>query len=101
MQIMVLKGDQKAFFDKIPKLSEELKKTFATYALESAEMEAKNYPPQMRDLAINWGVGGFVSNSVAVMVTDILYESGVFKPMTDAERVTSNLLMFSDTLPKT
>jgi hypothetical protein len=34
-------------------------------------------------------------------VTDILYESGVFKPMTDAERVTSNLLMFSDTLPKT
>ena len=101
VQIMVLKGDQKEFFDKIPKLSEELKKTFATYALESAEMEAKNYPSQMRDLAISWGVGGFVSNAVAVMVTDILYESGVFKPMTDAERVTGNLLMFSDTLPKT
>ena len=33
------------------------------------------------------------------MVMDILYSNGTFKPLTDQEKVTSNLLMFSDIIP--
>ncbi len=100
VQIMVLRGDQEAFFAKLPPLDEALKKTFADFALEQAMLNAKEYPPQMRDLVMNHGVAGFVGAAVALMVMDILYGNGTFKPLTGAEWVTTNLLMFCDTLPK-
>ncbi len=49
---------------------------------------------------INWGVGGFIGAKVALMVMDLLYADGTFKPLTEEERVSSNLIMFSDVLPK-
>jgi len=82
----------------IPALSDDFKKKFAGFALESASSTAKNYPPQMRDLVISWGAGGFISNDVAVMVMDILYGNGTFKALSDNEKVTSNLIMFCDVL---
>ena len=53
----------------------------------------------MRDLVIAWNAGGFVSNTVAVMVMDILYSNGTFRELTENEKVTSDLLMFCDVLP--
>lgn len=99
VNIMLVKGAENEFFDKIPALSETLKETFTNFALESAMLEAKNYPPQMQDLIIGWGTGGFVGNVVALMVMDILYGNGTFKSLTENEKVTSNLIMFSDILP--
>ena len=99
VNIMIAKGKAEDFFDKIPELDESSKKLFAGYALESAEMSAQNYPPQMRDLIISWNARGFVSNSVAVMVMDILYNNGTFKTLTENEKVTSDLIMFCDRLP--
>ena len=99
VNIMVVKGRAEDFFDTIPELDEESKKKFADFALETAEMNAKSYPPQMKDLVISWGVGGFISNDVAVMVMDILYRNGTFKPLCENEKVTSNLILFADRLP--
>lgn len=99
VNIMLVKGAENEFFDKIPALDEKRKEIFAKFALESAMLEAKNYPPQMQDLVIGWGASGFVSNQVALMVMDILYGDGTFKPLTENEKVTSTLIMFSDILP--
>ncbi len=99
INIMVYKGEAEDLFAKIPSLDDTFKKKFAGYALEAAEMTAKNYPPQMRDLIISWNAGGFVSNPVAVMVMDILYDDGRFKALAENEKVTSNLIMFCDRLP--
>ena len=44
--------------------------------------------------------GGFIGSTVALMVRDIFYGEGMFRPLTEAERVTANLLMFSDMLPE-
>jgi len=100
VNIMVMHGDQNEFFSKLPSLDEELKKTLADYALERAMLIAKEYPPQMRDLVVTHETGGFVGRTVALMVMDILYENGTFRPLTEDEKVTSNLLMFCDRLPK-
>lgn len=99
VNIMVIKGKSEDFFDTIPSLDDIVKKEFAGYALESAEVIARSYPPQMRDLIISTHAGNFVSNHVAVMVMDILYKNGTFKPLTENERVTSDLIMFCDRLP--
>ncbi|MBD5156309.1 MAG: hypothetical protein HDT13_01525 [Butyrivibrio sp.] len=99
VNIMVIKGKSEGFFGTIPSLDDIVKKEFAGYALESAEVIARSYPPQMRDLIISTHAGNFVSNSVAVMVMDILYKNGTFKPLTENERVTSDLIMFCDRLP--
>ena len=96
---MIVKGKAEEFFKKIPALDDKSKKQFADYALEMAEAVAKNYPVQMRDLVIAWNAGGFVSNTVAVMVMDILYSNGTFRELTENEKVTSDLLMFCDVLP--
>ena len=100
INIMIVRGEQKEFFSKLPSLDEAIKKTFADYALEQATMAAKNYPPQMRELIINWNVCGFIGTTVALMLMDILYENGTFAPLTDYEKISSNLLMFCDRLPE-
>ena len=99
VQIMIYKGDDSDFYDRIPKLDQKLKEQFAEYALENAMQEAKEYPPQMQDLIVSWS-GGFIGNVVAVMALEMLYDSGTFKPLTDKERIAANLIMFSDVLPK-
>lgn len=99
VNIMVVNGKAEDFFSRIPELDEKFKKEFAGFALEAAEISAKSYPPQMRDLIVSGRTAGFVSNSVAVMVMDILYNNGIFKPLTENEKVTSNLIMFADRLP--
>lgn len=58
---------------KAPKPSESVMKKAAEYGLEAAEIEARDYPPQMRDFVMSWNVGGFIDNTVAMMVMDILY----------------------------
>ena len=100
VNIMVMRDEAKAFFAKLPSLNEEIKKTFADYALEHAMIVAKDYPPQMRDLVVARYVNSFVNSTVALMVMDILYENGTFRPLTEGEKVTSNLLMFCDQLPQ-
>ena len=96
---MISKGSADELFSKIPPLSDEHKKIFAGFALETAELVARDYPPQMRDLIISQHAGGFINYVVALMVMDILYGNGTWRPLTENERVTSNLIMFCDTLP--
>lgn len=100
VNIMVVKGKYKDFFDKIPSLDKKIKDKFAEYALETAMLLAKDYPPQMQDLIIFYNTVGFIGNEVALMVLDILYGNGTFRPLTENEKVTSNLIMFSDVLPE-
>ncbi len=99
VNLMVSKEEHNAFFKKIPELEEALKREFVQDALEMAAIEAQDNPPQMRDLVMDWNAGGFIGNDVAVMVMDILYGEGVFQELTEEERITSNLIMFSDVLP--
>ena len=100
VNIMVMRGNQKEFFSKIPELDETVKRTFADYALEQAMLIAKDYPPQMRDLLVANNVVGFIGSTVALMVMDILYENGTFHPLTENEKTTATLLMFCDCLPE-
>lgn len=98
---MIVQGKAEDFFSKIPELDDKFKKKFADYALEYAQVKAMDYPPQMRDLIISWTAGGFVGNNeVALMLMDILYGNGTFKLLTQQEKITSNLIMFSDVLPE-
>ena len=46
------------------------------------------------------GVTGSGKTEVARLIADILYENGTFRPLTEQEKVTSTLLMFSDILPE-
>lgn len=98
--IMICRGDMADVLNRTPRLDPATKSQFADAALEYAMLEAKNYPPQMQDLVVTWGVRGFIGNKVALMVMDILYANGTFKPLTEQEKVTSNLIMFSDKLPE-
>ena len=97
---MLVKGGYNEFFAKIPELEERYKEKVVPFALEYAAIIGKQYPPQMQDLITAYEVGGFISNSVAMMVMDILYADGTFTPVTAREAVTTNLLMFTDILPK-
>lgn len=99
VNVMMVKDVAKEFFGRLPKLDESIKERFAKSALDITVQEAKNYPVQMQDLIMSSGVEGFIGSTVALMVLDMLYESGTFKPLTETERITSNLLMFSDLLP--
>ena len=101
VNIMIVQGKAEDFFSKIPELDDKFKKKFADYAFEYAQVKARDYPPQMRDLIISLTAGGFVGNNeVALMLMDILYGNGTFKLLTQQEKITSNLIMFSDVLPE-
>ena len=98
--IMIVKDEYSKFFKSLPKLSDEIKSKFADAALERAMIEAKDYPPQIQDLIVYYGVNCFIGNMTALMVLDILYSNGTFKPLTEEEKITSQLIMFSDILPE-
>ena len=99
--IMIMKGDyKKDFVKKLPVLDEATMKRLADIALEIAMIDAKSYPPQMQDLIVYYGVNNFLGEKIALMVLDILYSNGTFKPLTEEEKITSQLIMFSDILPE-
>lgn len=99
INIMIMKGNFADFDKLIPALDKEIVDQFAGYALDQAIVVAKDYPPQMQDLVIVDFVQQFIGNQVAMMVLDLLYEKGIFKPLTENEKVSANLMMFSDRLP--
>lgn len=100
INIMMYKGAKKDFFEKLPKIPADLLKKMSELALENAMMEAKFYPPQMQDLVVFYNVECFPENEVALMVMDILYGNGTFKELTEEEKITSQLIMFSDVIPE-
>lgn len=100
VNIMVAKIFSSDFFDKIPFFGEEIKNKFFGKIIEYAMNEAKNYPPQMQDLIVHRSAELFIGNTVAIMTMDILYGNGTFRPLNEKEKVTANLLMFSDRLPE-
>ena len=100
VNLVILKGNHNDFYRSIPSLPSSITKRFADMALEIATMNAKYYPSQMQDLVVTRNFNNFIGNEVAIMVLDILYEEGLFKKLTDREKITSQLLMFSDTLPQ-
>ena len=61
--------------------------------------EAKRYPPQMQDLIVSYNSVP-VDTVCALMALDILYADGTFASLTEREKVTANLIMFSDVLPE-
>lgn len=100
VNIMVIKGKAEEFFAAIPDLDEKVKMQFADCAFEYAQTIARDFPPQMQDLVFSCTATGFVgNNAVALMVMDILYKNGIFRALTDQEKITSNLILFSDVLP--
>ena len=99
INVIIMKNAYSEFHERIPSLDEQLKNKFADFALESSMIKARNYPPQMQDLIVSRGVSGFIGTEVAIMVMDILYQNGTFKPLTDREKITADLIMFSDILP--
>ena len=100
VNIMIVKKSWDEFANLIPKPDESLLKEFANYALEQAMVMARQYPPQIQDRVIVDVMHFAIGSTVAMMVLDILYESKVFRPLTTAEKIAANLLMFSDRLPE-
>ncbi len=100
INIMIAKTSSSDFFDRIPFFDEEIKNRFADKILEYAANEAKKYPTQIQDLIVCRSAELFIGNTVAIMTMDILYGNGTFRPLNEKERVTANLLMFSDRLPE-
>ncbi len=99
VQIMVCKESAAEFIARIPKLDDKIKEQFADCALEIALQAAKQYPAQMQDLVVAW-YSEFINSATALMALDLLYSDGTFTPLSEKERLTANLIMFSDVLPK-
>ena len=100
INVMVVKNSLESFDKLIPSLDKEIVDEFAGFALDMAIIVAKDYPEQLQDLVIVDFVQQFIGTQVAMMVMDILYDNGTFKPLNESEKVTSNLLMFADKLPE-
>ena len=100
INVMIVNSSWDDFDKMIPRPDKSLLDEFAEYALEQAMVQAKLYPPQIQDRFVaefmDWAVG----STVAMMVLDELYDSGTFRPLTEDEKVTANLLMFADKLPE-
>jgi RNA polymerase sigma factor (sigma-70 family) len=100
LNVLVVKKSMEEFDALIPSPEKEQLDEFAKIAIEQAVMLAKNYPPQMQDFIVFEFVKWYVDNTIAMIVLDKLYDSGEYKPLTESEKATANLLVFSDKLPQ-
>lgn len=100
VNIMVVKDSFEKFVEMIPALHKEIIDEVADFALEQAMQNAKNFPPQMQDYVVWKSVTSFIGGMEAMMILDKLYENGTFAPLTEQDKISSQLLMFSDILPQ-
>ena len=100
LNVLVVKKSMEEFDALIPSPDKDQLDEFAKIAIEQAVMLAKNYPPQMQDFIVFEFVKWYVHNTIAMIVLDKLYDSGEYKPLTESEKATANLLVFSDRLPQ-
>ena len=100
LNVLVVKKTMEEFDALIPSPDKDQIDEFAKIAIEQAVMLAKNYPPQMQDFIVFEFVKWYVDNTVAMIVLDKLYDSGEYKPLTQSEKATANLIVFSDRLPQ-
>ena len=100
LNVLVVKKTMEEFDALIPSPDKDQIDEFAKIAIEQAVMHAKNYPPQMQDFIVFEFVKWYVDNTVAMIVLDKLYDSGEYKPLTQSEKATANLIVFSDRLPQ-
>ncbi len=100
LNVLVVKKSMEEFDALIPSPDKDQLDEFAKIAIEQAVMLAKNYPPQMQDFIVFEFVKWYVDNTVAMLVLDKLYDSGEYKPLTQSEKATANLIVFSDRLPQ-
>lgn len=94
---MVTHHDVYKLLENLPSLPQDQARRYIDAELEAQQLEARDYPEQMHELILN---GNISPNSLAVLVLNKLYENGTFKPLTENEKVTSQLIMFSDKLPE-
>ena len=97
VNIMVTHHDVYKLLENLPSLPQDQARRYIDAELEAQQLEARDYPEQMHELILN---GNISPNSLAVLVLNKLYENGTFKPLTENEKVTSQLIMFSDKLPE-
>ncbi len=100
VNIMVASPDVYKLLENLPSLPQDQARRYIDAELEAQQLEARDYPEQMQDLILNDGINILLSNGLAVLTLKKLYENGTFKPLTDNEKVTSQLIMFSDKLPE-
>lgn len=100
LNVLVVKKTMEEFDALIPSPDKDQLDEFAKIAIEQAVMLAKNYPPQMQDFIVFEFVKWYVDNTIAMIVLDKLYDFGEYKPLTESEKATANLLVFSDRLPQ-
>lgn len=100
VNIMVAPPEVYKLLENLPSLPDDQARKFIDAELEAEQIEAIDYPEQMQDLMLNNGTNILLSNSLAILVLNKLYENGTFRPLTENEKVTSQLIMFSDKLPE-
>ena len=100
LNVLVVKKTMEEFDALIPFPDKDQLDEFAMIAIEQAVMLAKNYTPHMQDFIVFEFVKWYVDNTIAMIVLDKLYDSGEYKPLTQSEKATANLIVFSDKLPQ-
>ena len=82
---------------------------FREYELDAVNKVAERYTdalkdlvrtPQVQDIVIVDFMRNFIGYPVAMMVMDEIYDNKLSRPLTTQEKITANLLMFSDKLPE-
>lgn len=100
VNIMVASDEAKKRLSSLPELSAAEVRKYIDAELEATQIRARDYPEHMRDLIMSDTANVLLGLSMAVIVLNKLYENGTFKPLTENEKVTSQLIMFSDKLPE-
>ncbi len=83
----------------VPEIPAELKEKLAIYTGKSYELYKNDYPPQIQDLIKN-NSRYVLTPSIAMMVLDFMTEDGELPAFTENQKITLNLIVFSDKLPE-
>ena len=100
VNIIIAENSFKGFLDLLPGMSDELKAISEEFDKEVRELDKDNCPPRMKDLNKAWTAGNMCDQNLIAYVFELLLDEGVLKPLTDAQKLSVNTVMFCDTLPK-
>ncbi|MCL2063228.1 MAG: hypothetical protein FWG98_02510 [Candidatus Cloacimonetes bacterium] len=100
VNMVIVKPSEKVLLEMLPEMVVRLKTISKELDEEIFNVDKSQFPSHMHDLCRSWNTDVLAGTEVRTRVLEQLLKKGMLKELTEAQKMTVNIIMFSDILPE-
>ncbi|MCL2063610.1 MAG: hypothetical protein FWG98_04470 [Candidatus Cloacimonetes bacterium] len=100
INMILVKPSEKVLLDMLPEMTVRLKSISKKLDEEIFNVDKTQFPSHIHDLCRSWNTDVLASTEIRTRVLEQLLKKGMLEELTEAQKMTVNIVMFSDILPE-